>query len=254
MSMTIQPIKNDQGVMPTVSNLTPLATTSLLAPLVPYDKQSSSSTDKTANSATAKDVYSGAKTASAKDAANRLTALQHGKDAQTLKAQAASTSKAVEEQMESMKDKMDEIVNSYPPFLRGSEKRQQYLMSISSIRRQIEAMTLPPSKADQVAPDGTASGATKKMWSSLFKNLDIPALEPSGPNEATDAQIKAASAAIGAMQSDLSSRRAALEQQVATPNQISSPVAQYLSQAAGQGLAQTNLSLTTNLTGALKSL
>ncbi|MEI6207394.1 MAG: hypothetical protein WCP20_11460 [Desulfuromonadales bacterium] len=250
---TIQPIKNDQAVTLVVKSHAALNSSTLAAPQSPQVQHSPSGVDKNvkADIATGKDVFFDTQSAPAKSATGRLTVLQNSSDTRSLQANAVNTSKAVEEQMESMKQKMDEIVNSYPPFLRGSEKRQQYLMSISSIRQQIEAMTIPPDKLINQA----SGNEVNKMWTSLFRNVDIPALSSNGPNEATDAQIKAASAAVGAMQSDLSGRRAALEQQVtATPPVISSPMAQYISQAAGQELAQTGLSLTTNLTGALKGL
>jgi hypothetical protein len=183
-------------------------------------------------------------------ATNRLAALQSGKDASEIKVLAVRTSKAVEVQLESAQKQMNEITNSYPPFLRGSEQRQQYLMSISSIRKQIESMTIPPIKVDNQA----ASGEVKQMWASLFQNIGVPELAVKGPNEARDAQISTASSALGVMRLDLSGRRTSLEQQVSPTNPISSPMAQYMSQAAGQGLAQAGLSLTTNLIEALKRL
>jgi hypothetical protein len=244
----MQPIKNDQAVAQMMSRQTPPTQTSRLTP------QSSSDTGKSVNNVEAKDVLSGVSTAPAKDTTSRLAALQSRKDTSELQVLTVRTSKAVEEQMESAQDKMNEIVDSYPPFLRGSEKRQQYLMSISSIRQQIESMTIPPGKLDNPALDKSSSIGAKNMWANLFLDVNIPVLEASGPNEASDAQIKAASAAVGAMKSELTSRRAALEQQMLQPAQISSPMAQYMSQAAAQGLINTDLSLTTNLTGALRSL
>jgi len=186
--------------------------------------------------------------------ASRLAALQSGKDATEVQVLAVRTSKAVDELMGAAQQKMNEVTNSYPPFLRGSEQRQQYLMSISSIRQQIEAMTIPPGKLDNPALDTASSDETKLMWAELFKDVGIPALATSGPNEASDAQIRAASSAIGAMRSDLTSRRAALEQLITPANLISSPMAQYLSQTAGQELAKTDISLTYKLTAALKGM
>ena len=217
-------------------------------------RQLSPSADKTANDASDKDVLSGAATAPAKETANRLTAFQSEKETSNLQVLAVRTGKAVEEQMESIKEKLNEIVNSYPPFLRGSEKRQQYLMSISSIRQQIEAMTVPPNTLDTPSLSAASNNEAKKVWANLFQNIGIPELEANGPNEASDAQIKAASSLVETAQSDLSSRRATLEQQLAQPAPISSPIAQYMSQTAVQGLSETDLSLTSNLTGALRNL
>jgi hypothetical protein len=245
---TIQPIKNDQAVAQIVNRQTTQTQTSRLAEQpqkAPLGIDKSDKSDKSAENAKS---ASGAAT-------NRLTALQSGKEASELQVLAVRTSKSVEVQLESAQKQMNEIVNSYPPFLRGSELRQQYLMSISSIRTQIEAMIIPPIQLDNPALlDTAASKEAKMMWAELFQGLGIPVLATNGPNEASDAQIRAASSAVGVMQSDLSGRRAALEQQVAPTNPISSPMAQYLSQAAGQGLAQAGLSLTTNLIGALKRL
>jgi hypothetical protein len=257
----MQPIKNDQAVAQMVSKQTTPLSNSHLAPQSAQGQQIPAGTDKsTANGAksgndiASKDILSGGATTPAKEAASRLAALQGGKESSELQVLTVRTSKAVEEQLESAQEKMNEIVDSYPPFLRGSEKRQQYLMSISSIRKQIEDMTFPPGKLDNPALDKASSNGAKKMWENLFQDVNIPALEASGPNEASDTQIRAASSAIGAMKSDLSGRRVALEQQMLQPSKISSPMAQYMSQAAAQGLTKTDLSLTANLTGALRSL
>ena len=246
---TIQPLKNEQAVVTMFSKqtMTPLTASN---PLL----QSSSDIGKAGGAYTAgKDVLSGSVTASVKEtASDRLVAIQSGKDSSKIEVLAARTGKAIEAQMEAAKQQMDEIVNSYPPFLRGSEKRQQYLMSISSIRQQIEAMIIPPIKADQLDP--SSGGEAKKMWAILFQKVGIPALEVGGANEASDAQIRVASSMVGTMKSQLSSRRAALERQLAPPTSVSEPAAQHLSQEARQGLANTGLSLTSNFTEALKGM
>lgn len=252
--MTVQPLKNEQAVVPLVSNrTTPLANSQSAGQLQWVKQPQSPVAGKLPGNAEDKDVLSGAVTTPASETASRLTAVQNDSAARSIKAQAVRTSKAVEEQMESMREKMNEIVNSYPPFLRGSEKRQQYLMSISSIRQQIEAMTFPPNKFHSI-PDVASSNELKKIWTNLFQNVDIPALASSGPNEASDAQIQAVSSAIGAMQSDLSGRRAALERQAVPSTPISPVAAQYISRVTGQGLVNSGFSLTTNLTGALKGM
>jgi len=252
MAMTTQPIKNDQAVAQIVSRQTAPPQTSHLASRFSSGIDGSEKSDRFA---AAKDLLSGSVTAPAKEATSRLAALQGTKETSDLQVQAVRTSKAVEEQMESVREKLNEIVNSYPPFLRGSEKRQQYLMSISSIRDQIEAMTIPPIKVDKPSLVDAASGnGAKQMWAQLFDKIDIPALEANGANEASDAQIRAASSAVGAMKSDLSGRRAALERQLVPSPQISTPIAQQMSQVAEHGLAATDLSLTANLKGVLRSL
>jgi hypothetical protein len=163
----------------------------------------------------------------------------------------------VEVQLEAAKAKMDEITNSYPPFLRGSEQRQQYLMSISSIRNQIESMIIPPIQRDTAAlVDQPAANSEKKlMWASLFQDIGVPVLTANGPDEASDAQIKAASSQLGTMKSELAGRRIELEKRVTPDAYISSPVAQYRSEVAGQSLSKTGLPLTNaNQNGILKGL
>jgi hypothetical protein len=204
----------------------------------------------------AKDILSGA-AASNKGVSSRLSALQGAKDTSESQVLAVRTSRTVEVQLEAAKAKMDEITNSYPPFLRGSEQRQQYLMSISSIRNQIESMIIPPIQRDTAAlVDQPAANSEKKlMWASLFQDIGVPVLTANGPDEASDAQIKAASSQLGTMKSELAGRRIELEKRVTPDAYISSPVAQYRSEVAGQSLSKTGLPLTNaNQNGILKGL
>lgn len=246
--MTVQPFKNEQAVAPMVSNQTTPLSISQSAKQAANIRPSQSQL----NDFEARDVISGAATAPASGGVSRLTTVQNDSATRMIKAEAIRTGKAVEEQLESMQEKSNEIVNSYPPFLRGSEKRQEYLMSISSIRHQIEAMTIPPSKFTN--SDLIPGSQAKKIWSDLFQGVTIPALPASGPNEASDAEIKAVSSVVSSIQKGLVGRRSTLEQQAASPVTISPNAAQYISRAAGQGLTNSSLSLTSNLTGALKGL
>jgi hypothetical protein len=249
--------------MQMVSNQVTQPQTSQLTFKEPQVQQSLSAADKVAGDRNAKhtgspkaaaqtDVLSGATIAPAKEAIGRLVALENSKESKTLHVQVVQTSKAVEEQLESAKEKMNEIVDSYPPFLRGSEKRQQYLMSISSIRQQIEAMTIPPNRL--VNPDVSSSTEVKSIWTNLFQNIGIPMLESNGSNEASDAQIKAASAAVANMKADLAGRRSALQLQLAPSGAVTEQLAVPLSQTAGQGLAATQLPLTSHFSEVLKAL
>ena len=252
MEITMQPIKNDQAVAQLqMSNQTTQRQTSHLGTQSP---SSISKSDGSGHAAATKDVFSGAATTPAKEATGRLVALQNVKNGNAMQILAVRTSKTVEVQLESAKQKMNEITNSYPPFLRGSEQRQQYLMSISSIRKQIESMIIPPVQLQNPTLDAASSNVAKGMWTELFQDIAIPALATNGPNEASDAQIRVASSEVGSMLSDLSGRRVALEQQLVPAAQISSPMAQSLSEVAGQRLAKTDISLTYNLTGALKGM
>jgi hypothetical protein len=263
--MSIQPIKNEQAVMQMASNQATQPKASPMNLQSPQIQPTLSGPDNVAGdkvstyasrskAAPTKDVLSGATIAPAKEAVGRLAALENSKETTALHVQTVRASKVVEEQLETAKEKMNEIVDSYPPFLRGSEKRQQYLMSISSIRQQIEAMTLPPNKLDNPNLDVASSKEAKDMWANLFTDIGVPKLEYNGPNEASDAQIREASSAVGKMISGLAGRRSALEQQLAPSAAVAEQFAVPLSQSTGQGLAATKLPLTNNFSEALKGL
>jgi len=55
------------------------------------------------------------------------------------------------ETVRSMQVQVDALVKQYPPFPPGSEQRLKYLNSISALRQQLEAMTIPP-PADRLEP------------------------------------------------------------------------------------------------------
>jgi hypothetical protein len=192
---------------------------------------------------------------SAVKTAARVADLQEKAATRALQAEAVKAAGTVEARLQEMKKDMATIVNSYPPFLRGSEKRRQYLMSISSIRQQIEAMTIPPDKA---AEGQAAQAKTNALWHDLFKGVSAPELATGGPSEASNETLRNAYTAVEQMRAGLAERRTALERQVmpaaAVSQQIPSSAARYLSQTAGQVLAQAGFSLTTNLTGGLKGL
>lgn len=244
--MTMQPLKNEQAVALITGNQTsPLANTHIT--LQPHP-----ATTRTAVDAKTNDILSGAVIAPASGTTGRLVALQVENSTRAIKVQATRAASFVEARMEAMKAELNGIVKNYPPFLKGSEIRQQYLMSIGGIREQIEAMTIPHNKFVHPALNDASSNQAKQIWGELFQGIGIPALSTSGPNEASDAEVQVTYSVVDAMQAGLAERRAALEQQVASPVPISTPAAQYISKVVSMGLAQTGQSLTTNLTGALK--
>jgi hypothetical protein len=238
---TMQPLKNEQAVVPMVSDRTSPHANSQLVQQLQQAQQTKPSTATVSNSKPAGDTVM-----VAADAAIRQVALHGDSSTQAVKAQAVRTASVVEAHMAAAKEAITGIVKNYPPFLMGDEKRVQYLMSISSFRAQIEAMTVPPKNSAHPME-------ARKIWTNLFQDVNIPVLTPSGPNEASDAQLQQALTQVDAMQSQLADRSAALQQSL-TPVSMAPQVAEYISQSVGQGLSGSATSLTTTLTGALKSL
>jgi hypothetical protein len=246
--MTVQPLKNEQAVVQMVSKPTTSDQTSHLA------KQSLHTrpvTDRLQNNVAPHETFSGAVVAPAKDAATRLVTISNVNAARSVQGVAVQAASAVNVQMDAIKEAMTHIVKDYPPFALGDEKRQQYLMSISGIRRQIEAMMVPP----VTSTPATAQIGSKDIWGDLFKGVSIPMLTVSGPNEATDAQVQAALTSVTSMQTTLSERSDSLAQQTATTlTPTASLMAESISQTVSQGLAASGMSLTNNLSGVLRSL
>ncbi|WP_243370215.1 hypothetical protein [Geotalea sp. SG265] len=57
---------------------------------------------------------------------------------------------AISDNIAKMKETLEAIVKNYPPFPPGSDERLKLLRSYSSLRKQIDALTVPP-----LPPDGT---------------------------------------------------------------------------------------------------
>lgn len=279
--MTTQPIKNDQAAVAQMvqNRMTPL-------PAVQRDKQQinqqsavSSVSDNTVNGKprtsfasdalrgnessrgadkavkpAVEELLTGATKSPARDVVEQFGALQSEKEAWTVEALAVRTSKAVEQQMQTMQLKMEGIVNSYPPFLRGSEERREYLMSISGIRNQIESMIIPPVNQGDPGLNLEATKDLTKIWENMFEDLFLPKLGISGLEEATDEQISEAAVTVEAQITMLAGRRENMQQNAVPGSPLQAQAAQYVSINAGQILAKAGLSLSKDLAGVLKGL
>lgn len=87
-----------------------------------------------------------------------------------------------------MRRQIDAWVKNYPPFPPGSEERLQYLRSISALRQQLDALTVPP---------------RQEMASRIPEAPRLPA------DEASDAQWQAHAEALGVYQTQLAELSAA---------------------------------------------
>lgn len=81
-----------------------------------------------------------------------------------------------------MRREIEALVKNYPPFPPGSEERLQYLRSISALRQQLDALTVPP--RIEAAPV-------------------VPKLPQQPPDMATDAEWQAHAEALDAYQAQL---------------------------------------------------
>ncbi len=103
----------------------------------------------------------------------------------------------VQATVRAMQAAVQAVVKQYPPFPPGSEQRLQYLNSISALRQQLEAMTIPP-PANRIEP--------------VFypRASDLPALDP---NTAADADVGALGAALIGFEADIGAGLSGLRQQ-----------------------------------------
>lgn len=250
--MTVQPLKNEMAVVPMVSNQ---ATPSKTSHLTSHTHQARPVPDGSSRNVAPQERLSGATIAPAKYAAMRFAAIHEDSIARSVKAVAQQTFTAVSVQMDAMKEALTHIVKNYPPFAMGDEKRVAYLMSITSIREQIQAMMLPHDRFSQPMVPEASQVRANKIWSDMFQGISLPTLTAAGPDEATDVQVQAALTSVTSMQTGLFERSAIVSQRTLPPlPAVSSPMAEFISNVTGQGLAITDFPLTTNLSGVLKSL
>lgn len=107
------------------------------------------------------------------------------------------------EQTGRMSDTLVEITKNFPPFPVGSKKRQELLMSYTSIRQEIMKMTFP-------APPSPIYETVKSTWDSMFAQNGqmlasaVPALESNSPDtqvQQTLQQVQATSNTLGSLSS-----------------------------------------------------
>lgn len=133
--------------------------------------------------------------------------------------------------LDSMKADLSTIVKNFPPFPPGDAERVRLLKSYSSLRQQIDAMTIPRPPEDagfkkimadpSVTPDAggisvtigksdaTVTVAPQEVHSGPT-GLNIPALSDSPPREATDGEVKQALAGLDTAKATLQQRQAGL--------------------------------------------
>jgi hypothetical protein len=104
--------------------------------------------------------------------------------------------------LDEMKAQLEKIVKNYPPFPADSEDRKKLLTSFTSLRRQIEQLTLPHAETDstqQAANDGINSNSGDwsltiqdqasveavpgEIWQTVTDELDIPDLFANASDE-----------------------------------------------------------------------
>jgi hypothetical protein len=136
----------------------------------------------------------------------------------------------IKEKLLSMREDLGAIVKNYPPFPPGSAERLSYLNSVVGLRRQIDALTIPPSidQAEYVPPSNTS--AAQQRLASVVLN-QVPIFEGQltlpqhlDPISATDGEIASAIAQtdqarvqIDAYVSQLSVNVQALADRIPTP-------------------------------------
>jgi hypothetical protein len=60
---------------------------------------------------------------------------------------------SIEKSVDRMHDEMTTHVKNYPPFLPGSEERAKFLRSFNAFRKQIDSLSFPPKKDQEVVPE-----------------------------------------------------------------------------------------------------
>lgn len=78
--------------------------------------------------------------------------------------------------VQEMQNTIVAMVKNYPPFPPGSEERLSYLRSISALRQQLEALTVPPEAeaASRIpaTPSGPDAAADDAVWAAYAQVLD----------------------------------------------------------------------------------
>lgn len=195
--MAIQPINND----PTLSNLprtTPAGQT--------VDAQRHELKKKNATGDSVAFVASG-------EAQSDIARIDSTKEAIASAARsirAANTAmNAIGDNLVKMKQHLEGIVKNFPPFPQGSDERMKLLKSYNSLRKQIDALTVPPPPPDgteyaRIVGDPAIGGSggikvTTERGDVVTINaqevhtgptgLNIPELPDADGNDATDEQI-----------------------------------------------------------------
>lgn len=84
-----------------------------------------------------------------------------------------------------MNGELGKIIKNYPPFSLDDEDRKKILMSYSSIRKQIDELTVP-------SPPAPIYERVQGMWEDLFPKNDGKVAAPSLSDRSSDAAVKTA--------------------------------------------------------------
>ena len=96
-----------------------------------------------------------------------------------------------------MNGELDTIIKNYPPFLLEDEGRKKILMSYVSLRKQIDALTVPP-------PPAPVYEKVKGMWEDLFSRNDGKVATPALSDRSSDNAVKTAANALTSTSSAIS--------------------------------------------------
>ncbi len=99
------------------------------------------------------------------------------------------------------------ITKNYPPFPVDSKNREELLMGYSSLRKQIQALMVPP-------PPTPIYEKVKHMWQSLFTETGQvqPGVAPALDNHSSDKQVQQVAAGLGTTGEQLAAVSTAITQ------------------------------------------
>ncbi|MBF0225730.1 MAG: hypothetical protein HQK76_09775 [Desulfobacterales bacterium] len=107
----------------------------------------------------------------------------------------------VEKNLNLMKDELNKSVKSFPPFPEGSEERAQQLRGLISIKKQIDSLTIPPPKVDDV-------------YAELQKNLGLKTEIPDLKEDSPDEDIYKAIVAVDSVYEELQNKKLSLYEDI----------------------------------------
>lgn len=128
-----------------------------------------------------------------------------------------------------MRDTLQQVIKQYPPYPLESRERMEFLNSLSGLRKQIDALTLPPPNREPVTLIGdpsrepgagdltfTLDGEARTLHAqpahSGAEGLDLPELAPQASME----EVEQAYVQVQQAQQRLDARRAALAEELET--------------------------------------
>jgi hypothetical protein len=109
--------------------------------------------------------------------------------------------------LDRMNGELGKVIKNYPPFSLEDANRKKILMSYASIKKEIDALTVPP-------PPSPVYEKVKGMWENLFTENDgkitTPALTDSSPYDSVENAANALSSTAKAISSVMSALKASL--------------------------------------------